>query len=61
MLILARRAGESLVLFVGEEQVEVKVISITGNITRLGVMAPNSVGIYRAEVLDRPESLEGSD
>lgn len=47
MLILTRRAGESL--FIGEG-IEVTVLRIKGNQIRLGINAPGSVGVRRAEL-----------
>ncbi|MCC6221841.1 MAG: carbon storage regulator CsrA [Deltaproteobacteria bacterium] len=47
MLILTRRAGESV--YIGDN-IQVKLMEIKGNQIRLGVEAPPSVKIYREEI-----------
>ncbi len=47
MLILTRRAGESI--FIGDD-IKVKLMEIKGNQVRVGVDAPTSVKIYREEI-----------
>lgn len=49
MLILQRKAGESLVI--GDE-VRVTVMSIEGGRVRLAISAPTEVAILRSELLD---------
>lgn len=49
MYVLARHTGESLVLLDG--LIEVKVLSITGKIVRLGFNAPKEIPIERLEVM----------
>lgn len=66
MLVLSRKAGESLVIGQGifGEGVQVTVVAIQGNRVRLGITAPAEVSIRRQEiVLDLPEgmTIEGSD
>lgn len=48
MLILQRRAGESLVI---GEDITVSVLSVDGNRVRLAVTAPEDVPILRTELL----------
>jgi carbon storage regulator len=50
MLILTRRVGEEL--RIGDE-VAVRVLAVRGSRVRLGVSAPQSVQVHRAEVYDR--------
>lgn len=50
MLILTRRAGE--VVRIGDD-VKVTVLSVRGNVVRVGIDAPKSVPVNRQEVLDR--------
>ena len=50
MLILTRRVGESL--RIGDD-VSVTVLGIKGSQVRIGVNAPKSVSVHRAEVYDR--------
>jgi carbon storage regulator len=64
MLVLGRKAGESLTI--GAE-VTIKVIRVNGNQVRLGIEAPDWVKVWRSEVetplnssslLDLPPSQE---
>ncbi len=47
MLVLTRRAGESIVI--GDE-VRVVVLDVRGDTVRLGIEAPRSIQVHRAEV-----------
>lgn len=51
MLILTREIGEQLVI--GDGQVTVTVMEITGNQIRLGIVAPRDVAVNRQEIHDR--------
>ncbi|WP_417441321.1 carbon storage regulator CsrA [Idiomarina sp.] len=53
MLILTRRNGETLKI--GDE-VSVTVLGIKGNQVRLGIEAPQDVGVHREEIYLRIES-----
>jgi carbon storage regulator len=48
MLVLSRRVGESVVI--GDE-VTVTVLEVRGDVVRVGIDAPRSVGVHRAELL----------
>ena len=50
MLILCRRAGETLT--VGDD-VKVTVLNITGNRVSIGVKAPNKVAVHRQEIYQK--------
>ena len=50
MLILTRRAGETLVIGDG---IEITVLGTKGNQVRLGVKAPRDVSVHRAEIYER--------
>src|SRR5262249_45368732 len=50
MLVLSRRVGEQIVI---DGAIRVTVVAIEGNKTRLGVTAPASVPVDRAEVHER--------
>ncbi|WP_325435137.1 carbon storage regulator CsrA [Pseudomonas nitroreducens] len=55
MLILNRRPGETI--RIGDD-IEVTVLSITGNQIRLGVTAPRDVEVHRQEVYERIHGAE---
>ena len=50
MLILTRRAGETLVI---GEDVRVKVLEVKGQLVRIGVTAPREVSVHREEIYER--------
>ena len=50
MLILTRRAGESIM--VGDE-VTITVLDINGNQIRIGIDAPREITVHRKEVYER--------
>lgn len=53
MLVLSRRLGEQLVI---AGDIVVTVIEVRGDSVRLGIDAPQSVRVHRAEVLDAVRS-----
>lgn len=50
MLILTRRAGETLMI---GNKVAVTVLGVKGNQVRIGVNAPKDVAVHREEIFDR--------
>lgn len=50
MLILTRKAGETIVI---NENIRVTVLSVKGNQIRLGVEAPENVPVHRQEIHER--------
>jgi carbon storage regulator len=50
MLVLTRKVGEQLVI---DDNIIVTIVSIDGNKVRLGIQAPRSVQVDRAEVHQR--------
>jgi carbon storage regulator len=48
MLVLSRRVGESVV--VGDD-VTITVLEVRGDVVRIGIDAPRSVSVHRAELL----------
>lgn len=48
MLVLSRRAGESVVI---GEDVTISVLEVRGDVVRIGIDAPRSVAVHRAELL----------
>ena len=49
MYVLARHEGESIII---ADIIEVKVLSVTGKIARLGIDAPREVPVKRAELVN---------
>lgn len=61
MLILTRRAGETLI--VGDD-VSITVLGVKGNQVRLGVNAPKDVSVHREEIyqrIQREKSLKSGE
>jgi carbon storage regulator len=52
MLVLSRRVGESVV--VGDD-VTITVLEVRGDVVRIGIDAPRSVAVNRAELLQELE------
>jgi carbon storage regulator len=48
MLVLSRRVGESVVI---GEDVTITVLEVRGDVVRVGIDAPRSVKVHRAELL----------
>jgi carbon storage regulator len=66
MLVLSRKAGESLVLENGKDTITVAVVEVRGNKVRIGIDAPASTIVIREELLRRlrlihPEEGESDD
>lgn len=53
MLVLGRKAGESITL--PGQGIEVVVVSIVGDKCRIGIVAPDDVSIVRTEIMERYE------
>jgi carbon storage regulator len=52
MLVLSRRAGESVVL---GEDITVTVLEVRGDVVRIGIDAPRSLKVHRSELLAQLE------
>jgi carbon storage regulator len=53
MLVLTRRIGEGIMI---GDDIEVKVLDVSGEKVRIGIDAPREVGVYRTEVFERIEA-----
>lgn len=53
MLILSRKAGESLIL---DDRIEIKITEISGEKVRIGIEAPRDCRILRKELRQTVES-----
>ena len=49
MYVLARHEGESIII---AGLIEIKVLSVTGKTTRLGIDAPKEISVKRKELLE---------
>jgi carbon storage regulator len=58
MLILTRRAGETLMI---GEDVSITVLGVKGNQVRIGINAPKDVAVHREEIYDRIQGDMESD
>ena len=59
MYVLARHEGESIII---ADIIEIKVLSVTGRIARLGIDAPREVPVKRAELVNPiSEESNGKD
>ncbi len=58
MLILTRRAGETLMI---GEDVSITVLGVKGNQVRIGINAPKDVAVHREEIYDRIQDEMESD
>lgn len=57
MLVLSRRVGESVV--VGDD-VTLTILEVRGDVVRVGIQAPRSVQVHRAELLEELASTNKS-
>jgi carbon storage regulator len=56
MLVLSRKRNESIVI---HGDIRITVVDIRGNQVRLGIEAPDSVGIFRQELFGRADEGSG--
>ncbi len=52
MLVLSRKARQSIVI---NGEITVTILSIRGEVIRLGIEAPKEVPVHRSELFDRLE------
>jgi carbon storage regulator len=56
MLILTRRAGETIAI---ADDIKVTVLGVWGNQVRIGVSAPKEVAVHREEIFERIHEKNG--
>ena len=52
MLVLTRKEGESIILQIGEDKIEITLTEIRSNSVRLGIEAKEDYKIIRKEIID---------
>ena len=57
MLVLSRRVGESIVI---GEDVTITVLEVRGDVARIGIRAPRSLAVQRAELLVEETNREAA-
>ena len=58
MLILSRRAGETVM--VGSD-ITITVLGVKGNQVRIGINAPKEVAVHREEIYERIQSEKAAE
>ena len=58
MLILTRRAGETVMI---GSDVTITVLGVKGNQVRIGINAPKDVAVHREEIFERITKEKNSD
>ena len=58
MLILTRRAGETVMI---GSDVTITVLGVKGNQVRIGINAPKDVAVHREEIFERIQGEQAAD
>ncbi len=58
MLILTRRAGETVMI---GSDVTITVLGVKGNQVRIGINAPKDVAVHREEIFERIKKEQSGD
>lgn len=56
MLVLTRQINETVLLLTSDGPIEVMLTKVDRGRARIGFIAPDSVKIYRKELLNQPEA-----
>lgn len=57
MLVLTRKTNQSIMI---GDDVEVSILSVTGDKVRIGIAAPREVGVFRKEVYSAIDGADGA-
>ncbi|GIK77787.1 MAG: carbon storage regulator [Acidobacteria bacterium] len=58
MLVLTRKTNQSIKI---GENIEITVLSVSGDKVRIGIEAPRDISVFRREVLDNAEPAKGRE
>ncbi len=58
MLILTRRAGETVMI---GDDITITVLGVKGNQVRIGINAPKDVAVHREEIFERIKSEQSGE
>ncbi len=58
MLVLTRKTNQSIVI---GDNIEITVLSVSGDKVRIGIEAPRDISVFRREVLDSADGTDGED
>lgn len=50
MLHIVRKKGDAIVI---DGNITIRIMEVSGHQVRLGIEAPRSIGVYRAEIVER--------
>jgi len=56
MLVLSRKTDQSI--YIGD-QIRITVVQVQGNRVKIGIEAPQSIKVYRSELVDAPREIGG--
>ena len=58
MLVLTRKTNQSIMI---GDDIEITVLSVSGDKVRIGIEAPRDISVFRREVIDNAESAPSED
>jgi carbon storage regulator len=58
MLVLTRKTNQSIMI---GDDIEITVLSVSGDKVRIGIEAPRDISVFRQEVLDNAEEEPSGD
>ncbi|MFN8113138.1 MAG: carbon storage regulator CsrA [Solirubrobacterales bacterium] len=58
MLVLTRKTNQSIMI---GDDIEITVLSVSGDKVRIGIEAPRDISVFRREVLDNADAEPSED